>query len=110
MLPQHRLFVGGLAKQTTTESLRSWAVTNWGPVSHCAVLMDPNGVSRRFGFLAFVDPRYVGATGDEPGDLFTQYKRGTQIQEILRCHLQSGLAPRPLQSLPSDFSPAFISC
>jgi len=49
---ENKFFVGGLAPETTTESLRSH-FEPIGPLTDCIVMTDARGISRCFGFVAF---------------------------------------------------------
>ncbi|XP_078488165.1 ciMsi protein isoform X1 [Ciona intestinalis] len=56
-----KIFVGGLARQTTLEGLRSY-FENYGEVSDCVLMKDKEtGFSRGFGFVTFTNPSSVTA-------------------------------------------------
>jgi len=47
-----KLFIGGLNKETTEESLKEF-FSQFGEISECTVIKDPNKISRGFGFITF---------------------------------------------------------
>jgi len=49
-----RVFVSALAPETTSESL-ALALSPFGEMEECFVVSHPNGISRRFGFVTFVN-------------------------------------------------------
>ena len=58
-LSEFKIFIGGLHKETTTESLQAY-FEQFGKVKYCQVKLDPStGVSRGFGFILYEDPASV---------------------------------------------------
>eukprot|EP00933_Yihiella_yeosuensis_P046157 TRINITY_DN4163_c0_g1_i1.p1 TRINITY_DN4163_c0_g1~~TRINITY_DN4163_c0_g1_i1.p1 ORF type:complete len:339 (-),score=109.10 TRINITY_DN4163_c0_g1_i1:42-1058(-) len=53
-----KIFVGGLPKDCSNDALSNWA-QQFGTVAKAEVIIDPNGVTRGFGFVTFEDPEVV---------------------------------------------------
>lgn len=59
MPEEGKMFVGGLNWETTEDGMRKY-FEQFGPVSHCTIMRDPNtDRSRGFGFLTFADASAV---------------------------------------------------
>jgi len=68
-----KLFVGGLSDSFTSETLRTH-FEKWGKVEDATVMTNPEGRSRRFGFVRFFDP--------EPADLVLADRNGNVINGV----------------------------
>ncbi|ESO13037.1 hypothetical protein HELRODRAFT_159632 [Helobdella robusta] len=52
LLVPNRLFVGGLGGDVTESDLKSF-FSSYGPIRHCKIMLDNNGMSKGYGFVTY---------------------------------------------------------
>lgn len=53
-----KLFIGGLSRNTTADSMKAY-FSQFGAVNDVIIMMDPQGLSRGFGFVTFIEAQPI---------------------------------------------------